>query len=93
MNDWGFAQADEAEQLARVHLFSVMKIDKDREIEVTISIKEYYTPKDPAIQFFAQADKQMNQGVAPYTPTGWGPTLLSALAACLRELKRFPYQG
>ena len=42
---------------------------------------------------FAQADKQTNQGVAPYTPVGWGQTLLSALAQCMREVERFPYKA
>ena len=93
MSDWSFAQADEADQLAKVHLFSMTKVDQGREIEVLITVKEYCAPKDPAITFFAQADKQMNQGVAPYTPTGWGSSLLAALAACMREVKRFPYQG
>jgi len=42
--------------------------------------------------FFAQADKQTNQGVAPYTAVGWGNTLLAALAQCMREVERFPHQ-
>ncbi len=43
--------------------------------------------------YFAEADKQTNQGVAPYTPIGWGKTLLAALAQCMREVERFPYRA
>jgi hypothetical protein len=45
------------------------------------------------MHFFALADKETNQDSAPYTPCGWGETLLSALSDCLMELHRFPYQG
>jgi hypothetical protein len=42
--------------------------------------------------FYAEADKQTNQKAAPYTAVGWGNTLLAALAQCMREVERFPYQ-
>jgi hypothetical protein len=45
------------------------------------------------MSYFAQADKQTNQDVAAYTPVGWGQTLLTALAQCMREVERFPYKG
>ena len=93
MNDWGYAQADESEQLARLHFFSMMKkTEAGGEIEITIRVKEYATPKDGALVFFAQADQQTNQKLAPYTPCGWGKTLLGALQECVREINRFPYQ-
>jgi hypothetical protein len=44
------------------------------------------------MHFFALADKQTNQNGTPYTPCGWGETLISALSDCIRELERFPYQ-
>jgi hypothetical protein len=93
MQDWGYAQSHPSEQLARIHHFSITKIEADREIEMTITVKEYFTPKDPALLFFAEADKQTNQKVAPYTPCGWGKTLLEALEECVRAVNRFPYQG
>jgi hypothetical protein len=93
MNDWGFAQTDPSQQLARLHHFSVLKVQDDEEIEFTITVKEFYTPKDPAQPFVAQADKQTNQKVAPYTPTGWGQSLYEALSRCVKEVHRFPYQG
>jgi hypothetical protein len=92
MSDWEFAQADPEQQLAKLHHFSMCTKQESGEVEFTITVKEFLTPKDPAMGFFAQADKQTNQGVAPYTPVGWGKTLLAALAQCMREVERFPYR-
>ncbi|MBZ5577663.1 MAG: hypothetical protein LAP40_13965 [Acidobacteriia bacterium] len=93
MNDWGYAQGHPSEELARLHWFSMMKkTQAGGEVEFRITVKEYATPKDGALVFFAQADKQTNQGVAAYTPCGWGKTLLGALQECVREINRFPYQ-
>ncbi|PWU08904.1 MAG: hypothetical protein C5B51_06950 [Terriglobia bacterium] len=91
MNDWGYAQHDPAEQLARMHYFSMKKIQPEGDIEFLITVKEFFTPKDPALIFFAQADKHTNQHIAPYLPSGWGKTLLGALQECIREINRFPY--
>ena len=94
MSEWGYAQDDPDEQLAKLHLFSMKKLEPGKdEIEVRITVYEFFTPKDPAMPFFAQADKQTNQKVAPYTPCGWGKTLLEALRQCILEVNRFPYQG
>jgi len=92
MNDWGYAQRDPSEQLARLHHFSVQKETPSGPSEFVITVYEYFTPKDPALLFFAQANRQTNQKVAPYTPTGWGRTLLEALDVCIREIQRFPCQ-
>jgi hypothetical protein len=92
MEDWGYAQRDPSEQLARLHFFSMLKEYAGGEIEFRITVKEFVTPKDPALLFFAQADKQTNQKTAPYTPTGWGRTMLEALEICIREVNRFPYE-
>jgi hypothetical protein len=43
--------------------------------------------------FFAQADKQTNQKTAPFTPCGWGDTMLKALSECIQSIQRFPYEG
>jgi hypothetical protein len=93
MSEWEFAQAEPEQQLAKVHLFSMVKRQDGGDVEFMITVKEYLTPKDPAMGYFAEADKQTNQGVAPYTPIGWGKTLLAALAQCMREVERFPYKG
>jgi hypothetical protein len=92
MSDWEFAQANEEQQLAKLHHFSMCTKQESGEVEFTITVKEFLTPRDPAMGYFAQADKQTNQGVAPYTPIGWGKTLLAALAQCMREVERFPYR-
>jgi len=92
MSDWEFAQAEPEQQLAKLHHFSMVKRQDGGDVEFTITVKEYLTPKDPAMGYFAEADKQTNQGVAPYTPIGWGKTLLAALAQCMREVERFPYR-
>jgi len=92
MSDWEFAQADPEQQLAKLHHFSMCTKQESGEVEFTITVKEFLTPKDPAMGFFAQADRQTNQGVAPYTPIGWGKTMLAALAQCMREVERFPYR-
>ena|SRR2546427_2979276 len=94
MDDWKYAQYDPSDQLARLHFFSIKKKrDAGGEVELTITVKEFVTPADPAMVFFAQTDKQTNQKVAPYTPTGWGKTLLEALLECVKEVNRFPYQA
>ena len=36
-------------------------------------------------------DKQTNQKVLPFTPCGWGNTLLIALEECVKAVNRFPY--
>ena len=92
MSDWEFAQANPEQQLAKLHHFSMCTKQESGDVEFTITVKEFLTPKDPAMGFFAQADKQTNQGVAPYTPVGWGKTMLAALAQCMREVERFPYR-
>jgi hypothetical protein len=93
MTDWGYAQSHPKEHLARLHFFSMKKIEPGGEVDLTITVKEFFTPQERALAFFAQADIQTNQGVAPYTPAGWGQTLLEALEACVREVNRFPHLG
>jgi hypothetical protein len=93
MKEWGFAQIHPDEQLAELHFFSMQKLERDGPIEFHITVKEYVTPKDPAMPFFAQADRQTNQKTAPYTPCGWGKTLFEALAECVKAINKFPYEG
>ena len=93
MRDWGFAQTHPSQELAQLHFFSVKKEHPGGEVEFRITIKEFVTPKEPTMHFFAQTDKQTNQKTAPYTPSGWGKTLLEALSECIRSMNRFPYEG
>ena len=93
MAEWTYAQFDRAEELAQLHFFSMKKRQEGREVEFQITVKEYATPEDRAMRFFAQADKHRNQKTAPFTPCGWGDTLLKALAECIPAVHRFPYEG
>ena len=93
MKEWGFAQTDPSQQLAQVHYFSIQKPYSGGEVEFLITVKEYLTPKEPTMTFFARADKQTNQKTAPYSPSGWGKNLLEALSECVRAIERFPYEG
>ena len=92
-DEWIYAQSDPADQLAKLHYFSMRKRHADGAVEFTITVREYVqNPEDHSMRFFAQADKQTNQNTAPFTPSGWGSTLLKALSECVREIHRFPYE-
>ena len=93
MKEWAFAQTNPAEELAELHFFSMKKQSAAGDIEFVITVHEFITPSEPTMRFFARADKQTNQKIAPYTPTGWGKTLLEALSECVRAVNRFPYEG
>ena len=93
MREWGFAQTDPSQELALIHYFSVKKHHAGGEVEFRITVKEYVTPKEPTMNFFAQADKEVNQKLAPFKPVGWGRTMLDALAECIRGINKFPYEA
>ncbi len=93
MSEWVFAQSDPSEELAQLHFFSMKKRQAGGDIEFLITVREYAQPADASMKFFAQADKQTNQKVAPFTPCGWGSTLLKALAECVQAVHRFPFEG
>ena len=44
MSDWGYAQSHPREKLARLHHFSVTKVQDGAEIEMIVTVKEYFTP-------------------------------------------------
>jgi len=93
--EWTFAQSDPAEELAQLHWFSIRKRQPDgKDVEFTIRIREYARPRnDQTLRFFAEADPQTNQNTVPFTPCGWGHTLLKALTECIKSIERFPYEG
>ena len=93
MTEWKFAHAEKAERFAQLHHFSLMQQAGDRQIEFVITVKEFVDPEDPAMIFFATADRQTNQKTMPFTPCGWGNSLLKALSECMRAVRRFPYEG
>jgi len=93
MKDWAYAQYQPSDQLARLHHFTMKKQHARGEVDFIITVHEFVKPPDPQMEFFAQADKQTNQKTASYTPCGWGPTMLDALAECIKAVHRFPYEG
>lgn len=91
MEDWQYAQADRTEELAQLHHFSMTKHQDGREILFAITVKEYaVAPKGQHLRFFAQADKPVNEGTAAFVPSGWGDSVLKALADCMRLIRQFP---
>ena len=95
MNDeWTMAQSGPADELVRLHYFSVKKQSTGKDpVEFIITVRESVPSRDDqSMHFFAQADKQTNQRAAPYTPCGWGSTLIKALGECVRAIHRFPYE-
>ncbi len=93
MSDWIHVQKDPSEALAQLHFFSVNKKHASGDIEVRITIREFATPEIGALKFFAMADIELNQKVAAFQPCGWANTLMGALGECLKNLRRFEYQG
>lgn len=93
MAEWELAQTHPSEQLAQLHFFSMIKRESRGEIEFRIVVKEFVTKEDQSMRYFAQADRQTNQSTAPFTPCGWGNSLLKALSECMQSIHRFPYEG
>ena len=62
------------------------------EIEARITIKEFATPKMSEMQFFAQADIELNQKTMKFHPCGWSETMMGALAECMRNLRKFDFE-
>lgn len=90
MSDWRFAQKHVSEELAQLTLFSFKKCQGNREVDFVITIKEFASPPPGQfVRFFAQADKQVNEKIAPFLPSGWGNSLLDALSDCTRIIREF----
>jgi hypothetical protein len=86
--EWKHIEPEPEEQFCRVEHFEIRKGD----VAFGIAVREYISPPDPAMRFFATADRQTNQRTAPYTPVGWGPNLGVALWECVQAIRRFPYE-
>ena len=93
MAEWELAQSHPSEKLAKLHHFSVTKQEAGGDVEFRIEIKEFICGENQMMRFYAQADKQTNQRTAPFTPCGWGSSLLKALDECIKAIHRFPYEG
>lgn len=92
MAEWRYAQDKPTERLCKIEHYSMVKQQPEGEVEFLITVREYVDPPDPAMRFLAQADKAINQKIAPYLPTGWGSSLLQALAECMKGIRKFPYE-
>jgi len=94
MAEWEFAQADPSDELAQLHFFSMKRKQPNGEVEFQIIVRDYGDrAENRPMRYFAEANRQTNQNTAPYTPCGWGSTLLKALSECVRAIHRFPYEG
>jgi len=93
MSEWVYIQADPAEQLMQLHMFSIIKKQTTGDVRFSITVKEFAVPPPgQRVRFFAEADKQVNQKCGPFVPCGWGNTLFSALGDCVRLIRQFPYE-
>jgi hypothetical protein len=91
VTDWKFAQKNPTEELAQLYTFSFKKCHGSGNTEFIITVREYAAPPPGQhVHFFAQADKYVNQKIAPFIPTGWGKSLLDALSDCTRMIREFP---
>jgi hypothetical protein len=92
LSDWHFAQSNRSQHLAQLHWFSVTKRFRGRNLEFRIVVREFYTPPDPAMPFYAEAEWPASPGEGDLTPFGWGGTLLKALAECVAAIERLPQE-
>ncbi len=90
MSEWVYAQKDAAEELAELHYFSYKKCQPQGDIEFVITVKEFASRNALQMRFYAQADKEVNQGTAPFRPFGWGDSLLRALSECIDAIRQTP---
>jgi hypothetical protein len=93
MEGWKFLEKDPSEALARLHFFSVKKKHASGDLEVRITIKEFASAKTTDMKFLAVADLELNQKTMKFQPCGWAETLTGALTECLRNVRRFEYEG
>jgi hypothetical protein len=94
MSDWHYAQTNQEEELANLHFFSMKKTLPAGEVYFRITIKEFAVPpRGMSARFFAEADKQVNQKIAPVVPFGFGESLRGALSECMKMIRQFPYDG
>ena len=91
MAEWVYAEDEPAEELAQLHYFSFKKRQPESEIEFIITVKEFASRNALQMRFYAEADKQINQRIAPFRPFGSGDTLLHALNECLKAIRDYPY--
>jgi hypothetical protein len=92
VTEWVYAQSDPVEELAQLYFFSFKKCQPTGEIEFVITVKEFASRNALQMRFYAQADKEVNQRIAPFRPFGWGDSLLRALSECTHAIRNNPYE-
>ena len=93
MSNWVYIQADCAEQLLRLHHFSIVKQQGGIDVTFAITVKEFAVPPPgQRIRFYAEADKTLNQKAASFVSSGWGTSMISALGDCVRLIREFSYE-
>jgi hypothetical protein len=93
-DDWRFAQKNPSEELAQLHHYSFKKCVSGVEVNFIITVKEFAAPPPGQhFKFFAQADKEINQKIAPFLASGWGASILEALTGCTRSIREFPCES
>jgi len=90
--EWVYTQNDPAEELAQLHYFSIKKVQAEGGVEFVITVKEFASRNSVQMRFYAQADKEVNQRIAPFRPFGSGDSLLAALTECVRAIRQYPYE-
>jgi len=94
MSDWVYLQANPAEELMRLHEFSIVKVQTAGNVTFAITVKEFAVPPPgQRVRFYAEVDKAVNQKAAAFVPCGWGESLFSALGDCVRLIRQFPYDS
>jgi len=93
MDEWKYTEAAPAEALAKLHFFTFRKQQASGEVEFRITIREHVHAEIGDLLFFAEADKDTNQKTVAYRPSGWSNSLGGALAECIRNIRRFDYEG
>jgi hypothetical protein len=92
MSDWVHLQAHSGEQLMQLHHFSIVKQQPSGNVTFEITVKEFAVPPPgQRLRFYAEADKAVNQSIAPFVPCGWGSSVFSALGDCVRLIRQFPH--
>ena len=92
MAEWTYIETEPSERLCHIDHFGYTKRQGAVDIDFLITVKEYSNPAEQGMKFLAEADKQTNQKIAPYTPIGWGPNLSTALYECVKAIRRFEYE-
>jgi hypothetical protein len=93
MSDWEYIHAESAEQLMRLHHFSIVKRQATNSVTFGITVKEFAVPPPgQRMRFYAEANKCVNQKSGSFVPCGWGTSLFTALDDCIKLIREFPYE-